>query len=106
MTNSERRQYPRVRMDKPVKLYVEDTGKYLPGETIDVSVGGALLKLANCSRLTAPARVKVGIAMDGRQAIITAQTMMDAVITRNLTHNDVQHVAVCFSKQHTLARTG
>ncbi len=101
----ERRQYTRLRMDKPVKLYVEDTGKYLAGETLDVSAGGALLKLSHGGRLSTGGRVRVGIAMNGRQAIIASDSMMDAVITRNLTHRDTQHVAVAFSRQLCLANT-
>jgi c-di-GMP-binding flagellar brake protein YcgR len=45
-TNSERRRHPRFSVDLPVEYWLVDKSKTRPGQAIDISEGGLLLRLS------------------------------------------------------------
>lgn len=93
---ADRRRYPRVAMTRPVKVRHGVTGKYVAGETIDLSDGGVLLRLEKAMGIEPGQPVRVGIVHSPRQALILADEMIEGRVIRRLGHGDTQHVAVSF----------
>ena len=102
----ERRRTPRIRCEKPVKVRCGLTGKYLAGETMDVSDGGCLMRLDRRVIVESGQTVRVGIAHRPLQSLILADDMIEGKIVRRFGHGDAQHVAVSFETSTSLAEAG
>lgn len=93
---ADRRRFPRVAMTRPVKVRHGVTGKYVAGETIDLSDGGVLLRLDKSIGLEPGQAVRVGIVHSPRQVLILADEMTEGRVIRRFGHDDTQHVAISF----------
>lgn len=102
----DRRRYPRVPCDRPVKVRCGVTGKYVAGQTLDVSDGGCLMRLDGDQSVKAGQSVRVGIAYRTNQALILADDMVEGTVVRRLGHGGAQHVAVTFENATILAEAG
>lgn len=102
----ERRRSPRLRCEKPVKVRCGVTGKYLAGETVDLSDGGCLMRLDRRVIVESGQAVRVGIAHRQLQSLILADDMVEGRIVRRFGHGDAQHVAVSFESSTSLAEAG
>ena len=99
----DRRRHVRVPCDRPVKVRCGVTGKYLGGETVDLSDGGCLMRLDGRISVAAGQSVRVAIARRKHQPLILADDMIEGTIVRRLGHGDCQHVAVSFENSTVLA---
>ena len=80
----DRRLFERVESHRPCKVFDPQSGKYIAGETCDISEGGLMIV---CDRplMAAPGdTVYVGVAMTRRQALISATEMREAEVIRVL----------------------
>lgn len=94
---SERRRDPRYQFTRPAKVRCEQTGKFYTARTIDLSAGGALLRVEHPSLMVPGQRVRVGIAWNRPQeALIESHQMLEATIVRSLGIGRVQSVALQF----------
>ena len=106
LASAERRRHPRYPHRAPAKLCDELTGKYLPGETLNLSASGALVRVQAPTRLTPGRRVRLGIAPHASRSILRVNDMPWAVVRRCLGHDEAQHVAVEFVNTSQLAQAG
>ncbi len=97
-----RRRYPRAQLNRPVKLQCTRTGRYLSGQTCDVSAGGALIEVAQPSLLVSGQELAVGIAWTNRNMLLGESDMVPAIVTRSLGLGGKQQVAVQFSHYQQL----
>jgi c-di-GMP-binding flagellar brake protein YcgR len=102
----DRRRHLRVPCEKSVKLRCGVTGKYLAGESVDLSDGGCLLRLDAHVRVEPGRPVRVGIAHRRTAGLIRADDMIEGTIVRRLGHGGMQHVAVSFQNVSALAAAG
>lgn len=106
MVLPDRRKHPRVRLESQVKLRNGVSGRYVAGQTLDISAGGAMLRVTTPTRLVRGQSVSLGISSHPRQPIIAAQDMISAVVVRSLGIAGTQHVAVEFDQPHRMAAAG
>lgn len=102
----DRRRFVRVPCERPVKVRCAVSGKYLAGETVDMSDGGCLMRLDRRVVVEAGQAVRVGIAHRRGQGLILADDMVEGKIVRRLGHGDTQQVAVSFENSTILAEAG
>ncbi len=95
-TASERRRQARLTLAYPVKVWCVETGRFLAGQTHDLSAQGALIEVQNPSLLVPGQRVRVGIAWSSREVVLSRKQMLPGVVVRSLGHGQQQHVAVSF----------
>ncbi len=88
MTEGERRQYPRIPLERPCKIHDPRTGKYHSGVTRDLSTHGLLIELPHLTSLQVGDRIHVGIAMKRRQALLQAANMINATVVRVMLTTD------------------
>lgn len=96
----ERRRFARQFVHQPVKVQCQLTGRYLAGQTEDLSAGGSRMWLQCPSLLVPGQRVKVAIAGPAA-GLLRGADMVDATVVRSLGDGRGQHLAVQFD--HTLA---
>lgn len=102
MQNHERRQDARFRLDHPVKIQCEMTGRYLAARTHDISATGMLMEINNASLLVQGQRLRVGIAWNEQAAVLESSKMIPAVVVRSLGINGRQHVALHFEDRQDI----
>ena len=92
----------------PAKLRDEATGRYEPIETVDLSAGGALLRLRGPGRLQPGQAVRVGIPEHARTPLLTADAMRPARVVRSLARDGQAYAAVAFDEviESALAAAG
>lgn len=105
-TEPDRRRHPRVSIDLPVKVRNQFSGKYGAGQAVNISAGGAMLRLSFGPMLTPGQPIRVGIAGTRRSAVIPAESMRDATVIRSHGLGRAQHVAVRFEAAAALADAG
>ena len=98
MTPRDRRLYPRVGIERPVKLQCAQTGRYLAARTRDFSAGGAMVDLDRRASFVPGQRVRVGIASDANAAMIAASDMVEALVVRTALALGSPGIAVQFIK--------
>lgn len=96
-TSTDRRQFSRWLLDRPVKICLAKGGHYLPGKTRDVSAGGALLELDYPTLLPLGRTVKIAVAWE-KEALVTSSAMIEATVVRNLGHGGRQVIALQFDE--------
>ncbi len=102
MNPIERRRDTRLRMDRPVKVQCEMTGRYLSATTRNISATGMLMEINHASLLVQGQRLRVGIAWNDHAALLPSSHMMQAVVVRSLGIDGRQHVAVHFDARQEL----
>lgn len=78
--DGDRRYDDRVRLKRPCKVFDPHAGKYWMGETINLSTGGALLRLLRPLEIRPGDTLYVGVAFKRRQGLIHSHEMMEAVV--------------------------
>ena len=106
MARTERRRDARIPLSRPVKLRCIETGRYLAGQTDNLSASGALLEINHPSLLVPGQRIQVGIAWGRGQAVIDSGSLAEATVVRSLGLGNVQRIAVQFSHRQEMALTG
>ncbi len=97
MPYQEKRKNFRQALDKPVKVFCPDTGKYLSGKTINLSTSGALIELNTPSLLVPGQQLQLGISWSSSQTILSGNSLTEATVVRSLGHNANQQVAMQFN---------
>ncbi len=93
----ERRSEPRSTVDWPCKVYLPQSGRYVAGQTCNLSRSGALLRLERSVNLAVGETIYLGIACKRRQALIRRADMQPVTIQRVInTTDDRPAVAVRF----------
>lgn len=103
----ERRRDPRYALERPVKLQCDQTGaRYLPGQMVNISSGGALLTVDHPKHLQMGQEIRLAIASSMHQALLEADDAVTGVVIRCLGCGETQHVAVRFHQSHLIAEAG
>ncbi len=93
----ERRQSPRIDLTRLGKLYDPRSRKFLPCSTCNLSRGGAMLEVVGRLPLCAGDRLMLGLPTTSRQALVTANEMVEVEVVRALpTTDNRQGIAVRF----------
>ncbi|MCE9592524.1 MAG: PilZ domain-containing protein [Planctomycetes bacterium] len=103
---TERRRDARFTVARPVKLQCADTGRYLGGQTNNVSSSGVLLDVSHPSLLVAGQRMRLGVAWTKGQAVLAAEQLTDCTVVRSIGIGSIQRVALMFDHPQQLAATG
>lgn len=99
---SDRRQFARQSMeDRPAKVRRSVDGRYLPARTVDLSAGGALLKLDWPSQVGVGESLEVTVAAHPREAVVPAKRLQSATVVRKLDYAGRPCVAVAFAEPQT-----
>jgi len=98
MIDSERREYERLDLQRPCKLYDPASRKYLGGQTRNVSGGGALCELSRRLPLELGATVHLGVAYRRRDAVLHGREMLEGRVVRALHGPATSLVAVQFAE--------
>jgi hypothetical protein len=94
----ERREHPRQPLRRPAKLRNPLNERYLPAESVDLSAGGALLRVSDPARLEAGQPVAVAVAGRADQPLLRRDEMHTGRVVRRLGHHGSQYVAVAFDQ--------
>ena len=100
--DDDRRAQPRSPSSLPCKLYLPGRGRYLAGTTSDISVSGALIRVASATGLEAGQRVLVGIAAPDSPGLLRHDRMRQAIVMRVEATGD-RLAAVAFRFTDTIA---
>ena len=82
--DGDRRRHDRVMVNQPCKIHDPRSGKYIAGQTPDMSNGGLLVELPRVVSLNPGDEVHVGVALKRRQALLRCNEMIKAQVTRAL----------------------
>ena len=99
----ERRSCARRPVAAPVKLRCVQTGRYLAGQTLNVSATGALMAVYHPSKLVHGQRLEVGIAWDPNSVVLQADQLFTATVVRSLAIDALQYVALRYDQPVELA---
>jgi hypothetical protein len=80
--DGDRRRHVRVTVNQPCKVHDPRSGKYVGGQTQDMSGGGLLVELPRLVSLKPGDEVHVGVALKRRQALLRCNEMIKAYVTR------------------------
>lgn len=80
--DGDRRQHARVTVHQPCKIYDSRCGRYIAGQTRDISGGGLLVELPRLVSLKPGDEIHVGVALKRRQALLRCNEMFKACVTR------------------------
>ncbi len=105
MAESERRHDTRYPIAKLAKLRCVQTGRFLPGRTMNISSSGTLLEVDRPSLLIPGQRLAVGIAWGESQGLLQSNQMQQATVTRSIGQGMSQQVAVRFDHPLPLKAT-
>ena len=95
---SDRRAHERTGVREPVKIYDADTGRFITGETVDVSAGGLRGVVASLHRLSEGTRVEVAFGWS-QGAIVPKRDMVSSIVVRSFPlGGSRQEIAVRFDK--------
>jgi c-di-GMP-binding flagellar brake protein YcgR len=93
----DRREHPRVAVQRPCKMFDPRTRRYLPGVTRDVSAGGVAIDVPRLVDLNPGDMLHVGVATKRRDQLLSATQMLKATVIRaNATVDDHTNLAVRF----------
>lgn len=82
------------------------SGRFLTGNTQNLSASGALIEINHPSLLVPGQRLRMGVAWTKQQSILHASTMLDAVVVRSFGLGETQRVALAFAQRQALANAG
>lgn len=90
VVDGERRRHVRVAVNQPCKIHDSRSGKYIAGQTQDISSGGLLVELPRVVSFKPGDEVHVGVALKRRQTLLRCNEMIRARVTRALHTADDQ----------------
>lgn len=79
---NEQRRDLRSELVRPCRIFDPRSGKYLHGTTCNLSLSGALIRIARPCTLRPGDTLHVGIALDDRQGFMQARDMFEATVVR------------------------
>lgn len=85
---TDRRRSPRIRIQRPTKLFDPQSGKYHLGSTCDLSSGGVLVELSRPIGARVGDIVVMGIAQKRQQPLLHRNEMIRANVVRTMQTND------------------
>ncbi|MHC4909996.1 MAG: PilZ domain-containing protein [Planctomycetota bacterium] len=95
----DRRDDPRIELNRPCKVYDVRGQRYLAGMTWNVSRGGMCLEVDRPLELSPGDSIYVGIAARRREAVLCQHDMIEARVVRStLTVDDRTTIAVTLAK--------
>jgi c-di-GMP-binding flagellar brake protein YcgR len=94
----DRRQFARVDVSKPCKVFRAATCRYTSAVTRDVSAGGVLLEIAASRPIVAGEKLGVGVAWTGGVVLSEAAMVEGTVVRVEDVGEDRQAVAVRFAR--------
>ena len=99
--DGDRRRHVRVSVNQPCKIHDPRSGKYIAGQTQDMSSGGLLVELPRLMSLKPGDDVHVGVALKRRQALLRCNEMIRTVVTRVMhTVDDRTLLGLKFAQPH------
>lgn len=102
---SEKRKHDRYLMVRNIKLYDPQSLRYRAGQTLNVSVGGALLAVRHGDQLKEGQGVEVYVEWEGAEGIVARSELLAAEVIRNEgTGGSACVVAVKFEEPHPVAQ--
>lgn len=102
MSSLERRNSPRLPVHRPVKLRCERAaGRYLTGQTRNVSQGGALVHVDSPVPLHPGQLLQVGLPVTDSPALLRKDELIQATVVRCDRQGNQQMVAVQFASPQT-----
>jgi hypothetical protein len=99
----DRRRFRRLTLDAPVKLRLDDTGRYLPARSLDISDEGLLLELDRPARIPVGTAVRLAVQRSAVHAVARLDHMTPATVVR--LDPDARRLALRFTQPVTLAAT-
>lgn len=95
----DRRLYPRTRASRGSKIFHRAGLAYAPGETTDLSEGGALLKVHSSRRFELGDIVDVVVEPKVETGVIRTRSLIEAMVVRTAPLGDEkQYIAVRFAR--------
>ncbi len=85
MFDGDRRAHEREPVQRPCKLYIPRTARYLRASTRNMGDGGALLQLEQPAVFEPGDRMFLGIASRRRQPVLASKDMVEARVVRVVT---------------------
>ena len=101
----DRRSFPRAPMSLPVRLRCKGEGRYLCGRTVDLSAGGAMVRVEGEELLAEGESVRVAV-VSHVQATVPVRAMLAATVARSVRCGEVQHAALRFDRPQVMAAAG
>ncbi len=102
----ERRRYPRQQIDRPAKLFHEETLRYTDARACDLSAGGALVEVRMARAFLPGDRVRVAFDWLGK-GVLEHQAMIPATIVRAEPEADGRRrLALAFEHASSARSTG
>lgn len=98
MSLNDRRQSLRCPLDRPAKIRLEDSGRYRSAVVVNLSSGGALLRVEGPGRYLPGRRVRLGLEASRQPGVIRLDTMPEATVVRALSLDDAHHLGVRFEE--------
>ena len=93
----DRREHPRVCVQRPCKMFDPRTRRYLPGVTRNVSSGGLAIDVPRLTSLKPGDTLHVGVAAKRRDQLLSGAQMLRATVIRaSATVDDHTDLAVRF----------
>jgi hypothetical protein len=80
----DRRRHQRLNIQRPVKLFDPNSGKYHLGSTCDLSVSGVLIELTHAIGVRPGDEILLGIAQKRRQPLLRHDDMVRAKVVRTI----------------------
>ena len=103
MRTGERRQTPRLSVERPCKVQRQSGARCEPGCTLNVSTGGALLEVHSARPIASGERLAVAVAWD-QGPLVQRQSMVPSRVVRTTTAGpNRQLIGVRFVVPQTLA---
>lgn len=103
---ADRRRHNRIEAALPASVRPLDRANAMIGQTVDISDGGALLRLPRPMFLARGTRVRIGIGPTPDHPARLIRSAREGTIVRCLAHGDIQHAAVHFDAASPLAAAG
>lgn len=102
MKHDERRSEMRIPVTRPVKMRCMHTGKFMVGQTMNLSPGGMLVEVERPSLLVAGQRLEMGISFEAPHGLIRSSDLLGGTVTRSAADGGSQRVAVQFDHRQSL----
>ena len=92
----DRRRFRRHRLDRPVKLRCDITGRAYAAEGVDASSGGVLLRVQSDQHFDTDQPMCIGIPPRRDSALLLTDNLIEGRVVRCLAHGDARYLAVAF----------
>jgi c-di-GMP-binding flagellar brake protein YcgR len=84
----DRREFPRITIQRPCKLFDPRSGKYYAALSVDLSAGGVLIRLERPMHVDPGSSMFLGMAQKRRQALLRSEEMVEVKVVRTIRLTD------------------